>query len=230
MRTAQSPQSLQSVQAGFSEWRGSAPIDTAQHTGSTRRHMPFDREYYRRYYYDPRTAVASRAEMRARARLIAAGAAYVGLPVRRILDAGCGVGLLGRELTRSLPRAEYTGLEVSEYLCRRYGWRRGRIEEHRARSPYDLVICYDVLQYLDTSHAVRALANLARLTRGLLYFSALTRADFARNCDRARTDPDVHLRSARWYRTRLGRHFREAGLGLWLRRGAPLTLWELESQ
>jgi 2-polyprenyl-3-methyl-5-hydroxy-6-metoxy-1,4-benzoquinol methylase len=192
--------------------------------------MPFDREYYRRYYYDPRTAVASRAEMRARARLIAAGAAYVGLPVGRILDAGCGVGLLGRELRRALPRAAYTGLEPSEYLCRRYGWQQGRLEEYRARSPYELVICYDVLQYLDAAHAERALRSLARLCRGMLYFSALTRGDFERNCDRARTDPEVHLRSARWYRTRLARHFREAGLGLWLRRGAPLTLWELESQ
>ncbi|MFZ1099120.1 MAG: hypothetical protein WAN26_06915, partial [Steroidobacteraceae bacterium] len=54
----------------------------------------FDREYYRRYYYDPRTAVVSRAEMRARARLIAAFAAHAGLPVRRILEAGCGTGLL----------------------------------------------------------------------------------------------------------------------------------------
>jgi len=192
--------------------------------------MPFERDYYRRYYFDPRTAVATRAEMRARARLIAAATAYAGLPVRRMLDAGCGVGLLGRELQRALPRAAYTGLEVSEYLCRRYGWRRGRIEEHRARVPYDLVICYDVLQYLERAHAVRALANLARLTRGMLYFSALTRADFARNCDRERTDADVVLRSARWYRARLGRHFRELGLGLWVRRGAPLTLWELESQ
>jgi 2-polyprenyl-3-methyl-5-hydroxy-6-metoxy-1,4-benzoquinol methylase len=192
--------------------------------------MPFDREYYRRYYHDPRTAVATRAEMRARARLIAAAAAYAGLPVRRILDAGCGVGLLGRELKGALPRAEYTGLEVSEYLCNRYGWRRARLEEYRARAPYDLVICYDVLQYLDTPSAQRALVNLARLSRGLLYFSALTRGDFARNCDRARTDPQVHLRAAHWYRTRLARHFREAGWGLWLRRGAPLTLWELESQ
>jgi len=192
--------------------------------------VAFERDYYRRYYFDPRTAVATRAEMRARARLIAAATAYAGLPVRRMLDAGCGVGLLGRELQRALPRAEYTGLEVSEYLCRRYGWLRGRIEEHRARVPYDLVICYDVLQYLETPHAVRALANLARLTRGMLYFSALTRADFEHNCDRKRTDADVLLRSARWYRARLARHFREAGLGLWVRRGAPLTMWELESQ
>jgi SAM-dependent methyltransferase len=192
--------------------------------------MLFDRDYYRRYYYDPRTAVATRAEMRARARLIAAFVGHLGLPVRRILEAGCGTGLLRAELKRLLPRAHYTALEASEYLCRRHGWRYGRIEEFRARTPFDLVICYDVLQYLDRAHAARALRNFARLTRGALYFSALTSGDLARNADRRRTDADVHLRSARWYRSRLARHFREAGLGFWLRRGAPLTLWELESE
>ena len=191
--------------------------------------MTFGPEYYRRFYYDARTAVATRAEMRARARLIAAFVAHVDLPVRRILEAGCGTGVLRRELMKLLPRAQYVALESSEYLCRRYGWRRGRIEDYRARAPFDLVICYDVLQYLDDARAARALANFARLTRGALYFSALTRGDFERNCDRRRTDADVHLRSATWYRKRLERRFREAGLGLWLRRGAPLTLWELES-
>jgi SAM-dependent methyltransferase len=191
--------------------------------------VQFDRAYYQRYYYDARTAVATRAEMRARARLIAAFVAHLGLPVRRILEAGCGTGLLRAELTKLLPRAHYTALEASAYLCRRHGWRHGRIEEFRAREPFDLVICYDVLQYLDGAHAARALRNFARLTRGVLYFSALTRADLARHADRERTDADVHLRSARRYRTRLRRHFREAGLGFWLRRGAPLTLWELES-
>jgi len=191
--------------------------------------MPFDRDYYRRYYYDPRTSVATRAEMRARARLIAAFVAHLGLPVRRILEAGCGTGLLRAELRRLLPRAHYTALEASEYLCRRHGWRHGHIEEFSTRVPYDLVVCYDVLQYLDGAHAARALRNFARLTRGALYFSALTRGDLERNADRERTDADVHLRSARWYRTRLARHFREAGLGFWLRRGSPLTLWELES-
>jgi SAM-dependent methyltransferase len=191
--------------------------------------MQFDRDYYQRYYYDPRTAVATRAEMRARARLIAAFVAHLGLPVRRILEAGCGTGLLRAELRQLLPRAHYTALEASEYLCRRHGWRHGRIEEFSARARFDLVVCYDVLQYLDREGAERALRNFARLCRGALYFSALTRGDLARNADRGRTDADVHLRSARWYRTRLGRHFREAGLGLWLRRGAPLTLWELET-
>jgi 2-polyprenyl-3-methyl-5-hydroxy-6-metoxy-1,4-benzoquinol methylase len=194
------------------------------------RRTQFDRDYYQRYYFDTRTAVAGRAEMRARARLIAAFAAHAGLPVRRILEAGCGTGLLRGELLRLLPGAHYVALESSDYLCRRYGWRSGRIEEYRARTKFDLVICYDVLQYLTGPAAQRALANFGRLCRGVLYFSALTRHDYQHNCDQARTDRHVHLRSARWYRARLRRQFSEAGLGFWLRRGAPLTLWELESK
>ena len=192
--------------------------------------MPFGPDYYRRYYFDPRTAVASRQQMQARARLIAALTAHAGLPVRRILEAGCGTGLLRATLRRLLPRAHYVALDSSEYLCRRYGWTHARIEQYRAREPFDLVICYDVLQYLGSAEAARALANFGRLCRGVLYFSALTRFDFQENCDRARTDAAVHLRSARWYRSRLKGRFREAGLGFWLRRGAPLTLWELESK
>jgi 2-polyprenyl-3-methyl-5-hydroxy-6-metoxy-1,4-benzoquinol methylase len=191
--------------------------------------MRFGPEYYRRYYFDPRSAVVSRREMRARARLIAAFTAHAGMPVRRILDAGCGTGLLRAALRPLLPRAHYVALESSAYLCRRYGWLQGRIEDYRARAPFDLIICYDVLQYLEAAAAARALANFGRLCRGVLYFSALTRFDYAHNCDRARTDADVRLRSADWYRTRLRRQFRELGLGLWLRRGAPVTLWELES-
>jgi SAM-dependent methyltransferase len=192
--------------------------------------MRFGPDYYRRYYFDPRTAVASRLEMRARARLVAAFMAHAGLPVRRILEAGCGTGLLRATLTRLLPHAHYVALDSSEYLCGRYGWTLGRIEDYRTRAPFDLVICYDVLQYLESAAAARALANFGRLCRGVLYFSALTRFDWAHNCDRARTDADVQLRSARWYRVRLERQFRETGLGFWLRRGVQVTLWELESR
>ena len=190
----------------------------------------FDREYYRRFYYDPRTAVTSRREMGARARLIAAFADHVGMPVRRVLDAGCGTGMLRAPLARLLPRAEYVGLETSEYLCARYGWERGAIEDYRGAGAFDLVICYDVLQYLEARSAARALGNFGRLCRGVLYFSALTRRDWEWNCDRMRTDSNVRLRSGEWYRTRLGRDFREVGAGFWLRRGTALGVWELESR
>lgn len=191
--------------------------------------VPFNHEYYRRYYYDPRTAVTTPREMQARARLIAAFTDHVGMPVRRLLDAGCGTGLLRTPLKRLLPRAEYVCLEGSAYLCSRYGWEHGLIEEYRSSAAFDLVICYDVLQYLEARAAARALGNFARLCRGVLYFSALTRRDWEWNCDPARTDSNVHLRPAGWYRQRLQRNFREIGAGFWLRRGVPLTVWELES-
>jgi SAM-dependent methyltransferase len=188
----------------------------------------FDREYYRRFYLDPRTAVISRAEMRERAGLIAAYARHIGLPVRSILDAGCGIGLLRAPLKRAFPRASWTGLEYSEYLCQRYGWTRGSLATFRA-DPFDLVVCYDVMQYLDDRTAARAITSLGRLTRGLLYISALTARDWRENCDRTRTDREVHLREAEWYGQRLRRWFRPSGVGFWIRRGAPLTAWEMET-
>jgi SAM-dependent methyltransferase len=189
----------------------------------------FDRGYYEKYYHDSKTAAVSSAEMRARALLIAAYTGHVGLPVKRILDAGCGIGLLRAPLMRALPRAEYTGLEISEYLCERYGWVQGTIDGYRPRTAFDLVICYDVMQYLDDRAAARALANFGRLCRGVLYFSALTTYDWKHNCDQARTDRDVHLRSGEWYRARLARQFHRIGAGFWIRRGVPLVTWELES-
>ena len=190
---------------------------------------PFDRAYYQRFYFNPRTAVTSRLEARNRARLIAAHADYIGLPVRRILDAGCGTGMLRAPLLKQLPRARYTGMETSEYLCERFGWDHGLIQSYKSKTPFDLVICYDVVQYLDSATAKRALANLSRLCRGMLYFTALTKKDWEENCDQSRTDSQVHLRTAEWYRRGLRRYFRDLGSGFWLRRGVPLTVWDLES-
>jgi 2-polyprenyl-3-methyl-5-hydroxy-6-metoxy-1,4-benzoquinol methylase len=191
--------------------------------------MPFDLEYYQRFYFNRRTAVTSKAEMRARARLIAGCVDYIGLPVGKILDAGCGVGLLRAPLLRGLKRASYTGLEFSDYLCRRYGWQQGSIETFRTRERFDLVICYDVLQYLSAAAARRAIANLARLCRGALYFGALTREDWNDNCDQSRTHRIPGLRAGSWYRRQLSSAFRPIGCGMWLKRDLPLTLWNLDA-
>lgn len=188
----------------------------------------FGAAYYRRHYVNPRTAVTSRREMARRAAFIAGFAAYLDLPVRSILDAGCGMGWLRAPLLRRFPRARYVGLEASEYLCARFGWRRGSIGDHRPRAPYDLVVCYDVLQYLDDVEAERAIANLARVTRGAVYFSALTREDWEEHCDQSRTDREVALRPASWYRRRLAGRFVPLGCGMHVKRGVAVQLWELE--
>jgi 2-polyprenyl-3-methyl-5-hydroxy-6-metoxy-1,4-benzoquinol methylase len=190
--------------------------------------MSFDKAYYDRYYRNPRTAVTTRAEMGRRAALIAAATDYLGLPVRRILDAGCGMGLLRAPLLRHLKRAQYTGLEVSEYLAGRFGWQLGALQSWRSRERFDLVVCYDVLQYLQREDARAAIRNLGRLCRGVLYVSALTREDWERNCDQKRTDKVPGIRSAGWYRRELSRDFEPVGCGLWMRHTAPLVCWEMD--
>jgi predicted TPR repeat methyltransferase len=188
----------------------------------------FGPAYFRKFYLNAATRVVTPAEMRVRARLIAAILAQAGIPVRSILDAGCGLGLLRKPFAAVLPRARYTGLEASDYLCARYGWTRGSVTDYAPRKPSDLTVCYDVLQYLGDREAARAIANLGRLTRAALYVSALTREDWRQNCDRTRTDRDVYLRPGDWYRARLKRHFRYLGFGVWLRKGVTPLLWDME--
>jgi trans-aconitate methyltransferase len=188
----------------------------------------FDSSYFRKYYFSAATRVTSAAEMRGRARLIAAILRHAGVPVRRILDAGCGIGLLRKAFAEALPRARYRGLESSDYLCTRYSWTRGSVVDFAPRSPSDLVVCYDVLQYLDDRDAARAIANLAKLSAAALYISALTREDWRANCDKTLTDRAVHLRPGEWYRRRLRRRFNYLGFGVWLRKDVTAILWDME--
>jgi len=188
----------------------------------------FDAAFYKRYYVDRKTRVASRAEAVRLGRFACAYAAYLGFTVSRVLDAGCGLGHFRVPVREFFPRARYVGLETSDYLCRRFGWMQASIAGYAPKEGFDLLLCHDVLQYLDDRSAVRALANLGRLSRGALYFSVLTAEDWRRNADRARTDSGVRLRPAAWYKARLLRHFRPVGGGLLVRRGYDPLLWELE--
>lgn len=188
----------------------------------------FDAGFYQRYYVDPRTRVASRADAVRLGRFVCAYTGYLGFTVKRVLDAGCGLGHLQEPVGEFFPGARYVGLETSEYLCRRYGWVRQGIADYAPGTPFDLVFCHDVLQYLPDREAVRALANLARLCRGAMYFSVLTIEDWRGNADRSRSDSGVRLRPAAWYRGRIARHFRPLGGGLLVRRGYDPLLWELE--
>lgn len=189
---------------------------------------PFTADFYKQFYGNPQTRVTTKQEMHRRATAVAAIVRNLDLKVTRILDAGCGLGWMRAAFVEQYPRATYVGLEVSEHLCSQYGWTRASLADYRPRARFDLIVCYDVLQYLSDAEAVRALANLARLSRGAMYFHAPTVEDWERTADRSCSDGDIHLRPAQWYRSRLRRHFRHAGLGIHLRRGVPLHQWELE--
>lgn len=189
----------------------------------------FDAAFFDRYYVDPATRVADETDGERIGGLVGGVVRYLELPVRRILDAGCGIGLLKDPLLRRFPGASYAGLEVSPYLCERYGWTPGSVADHAAKEPYDLVICHDVLQYLDDRSAARAIANLGRLSRGAVYVSVLTQRDWRRAADQSRTDDAVFRRPGEWYRGRLRRVFRHVGVGVYVRRDLNPILWELET-
>jgi SAM-dependent methyltransferase len=190
--------------------------------------MRFGAGYFNRYYLNSKTRVVTMEEMRSRAALILAALRHAEVPVRSILDAGCGVGLLRKAFKECMPRVRYVGLEISPYLCRRYGWIAGSVIDYRPRASFDLLVCYDVLQYLADPEADAAIANMASLTHAALYLSALTLEDWRDKCDRSRTDGDVHLRSGDWYRRRLKKNFDYLGFGVWLRKGVTAILWDLE--
>jgi hypothetical protein len=180
----------------------------------------FDAAYYRRVYVDRRTRVSSRAAVARLARFVAAYLAYLEIPVRSILDAGCGVGFW-RDAARDLwPRARHHGIEISDYLCRRYGWTRASIVDYKPGRQFDLIVCQSVLQYLSDHDAARAIETLSTLARGAVYLEVPTTEDWRETCDRRRTDGAVHLRPAKWYRRRLDRHFVAAGGGLFVARSA----------
>ena len=59
------------------------------------------------------------------------------------------LGLEGRGvIAEHYPRARYTGIELSEYLCRELGWTQASIADYRGRGSFDLVICCEVLEHL----------------------------------------------------------------------------------
>jgi len=189
----------------------------------------FDAQYYRRFYENPATRAVTVNDATRHARFIAAYLKFLDLPVTRIADIGCGLGRLLKALGKEFPRARALGVEVSEYLCERCGWEHSTVADFHDATGFDLLVCHDVVQYLDDAECSRAIANLARNCRGALVFGVLTTEDWRDNCDQRRTDSEVYMRSAAWYRRRLARSFVSVGGGIYLRRPVRVPLWSLDS-
>lgn len=189
---------------------------------------PFDAAYYAQFYGDPATRVASAESTGRLARFICAYLAYLEVEIETVLDFGCGLGWWRAPVLEAHPQASYTGVEFSAHLCEVHGWTPGSVVDYDHGERADLVVCQGVLQYLDDQQTRAAILNLARHTGRALYLEALTKGDWRDVCDRERTDGEVYLRTATWYRRALSRHFRSCGGGLFVPHRSPVALFELE--
>ncbi|MFD0740453.1 class I SAM-dependent DNA methyltransferase [Lysobacter koreensis] len=186
----------------------------------------YDAAYFDRWYRGP---VARGEEIGGRARLVrkvalavATAEYHLERPIRSVLDIGCGEGPWRAPLLKLRPKLQYLGFDSSEYAIARFGARRNL---HHARfadfahlrpcAPVDLLVCSDVLHYLDTRELDRGLPALGELCGGVAFLETFTREDGI--------DGDTHgfkRRPARFYRQR----FEALGLAalgshLWLSPG-----------
>ncbi len=195
----------------------SAPADT------------FDEAYYQRFYFDKKTSVVDPGHVERLGTFVCSYLQYLRVPVRRVLDVGCGIGLWREVVARHFPNASYHGVEVSDYLCQRFGWERGSVVDYRVSAPYDLVICQGVLPYLSAADLKLALANLGRLSCGALYVEAVSREDWDQGIlDEDLTDPRMFRHRSALYRRGLEAGYTALGGGLWLSRQAEVPLFALE--
>ena len=189
----------------------------------------FDAAYYQRFYFDKKTSVVDQAHVDRLGAFVCSYLKYLRLPVLRVLDIGCGIGLWRDVLAKHYPSARYQGVEYSAYLCERFGWEHGSVVNYRSEVPCDLVICQGVLPYLDAADTKAALHNLGHLSTGALYVEAVAREDWLLDIvDESLTDPRMFKHPAQLYRHGLASGFSELGGGVWLSRHAQVPVFALE--
>lgn len=131
-------------------------------------------------------------------------------PIRSALDVGCGEAAWRSHLISLRPKLQYLGVDQSEYVVRRFGKTRnlhrglvGELDSIQLTGTFDLIVCSDVLHYVEEWEINRGLPEMVRLADGLLFMDVMTEDDGMRG------DFDgFHGRPAAWYRKR----FLKAGL------------------
>jgi len=171
----------------------------------------YDHDYFNRWYRDPNDRVSTRESLVRKVRMAVSVTEFLlGREIRTVLDIGCGEAPWFLILKRLRPNARYTGIDSSDYVVDRFGGERniqrgsiGSLGSMKSIRKSDLVVCSDVLQYIETRDVERGLRAIRKLAGGVAYIEAFTTED-AMEGDRL----DWHDRSAAEYR----RIFRRAGL------------------
>lgn len=169
----------------------------------------YDRDYFDNWYRE--RGISAGAALRRKVALAVAMAEWhLGRPIRSVLDVGCGEGAWRAPLLKLRPKIEYLGFDGSEYAVRRYGRSRnlrlvnfGELEHLRPGPPVDLLLCVDVMHYLDDGELRAGLSAFSDLCDGLAFIETYCAED-----DIEGDMVGFHRRSGDWYR----REFSQAGL------------------
>ena len=163
----------------------------------------YDRAYFDRWYREGGIGGARRLARKV-ALAVATAEYHLERPLRTVLDIGCGEGAWRAPLLKLRPQAKYLGFDSSEYAVSRFGPRRnlhlarfGDFAQLRPCPPVDLLVCSDVLHYLEARELDRGLPGLAELCGGIAFLETFTRED--------RAEGDEHgfrNRPAAFYRRR----------------------------
>jgi Methyltransferase domain len=188
----------------------------------------FDEAYYHRFYESPQTRVVSPDEHGHLANFVVGFARWNKVDLKSVLDIGAGIGLWKQWLEKHDKSIAYTGTEVSQVMCKKHGFLHRDIARWRDRKKHDLIICQGVLQYLPDPDVAPAVANIAAMSRGLIYMEVTTRGDLRDRCDKTRTDADIFVRNGSYYRGIFAKHLVSVGAGLWWVKDKPPPFYELE--
>jgi 2-polyprenyl-3-methyl-5-hydroxy-6-metoxy-1,4-benzoquinol methylase len=188
----------------------------------------FDEAYYHRFYDAPQTRVTSIEEHAHLADFVFAFARHNKIEMKSVLDVGAGIGLWKHYVEKHLKGVQYTGTEVSQVMCKKHGYLHRDIARWRDRKKHDLIVCQGVLQYLPDPDVAPAVANIAAMSRGLVYVEVTTRQDLRERCDTTRTDSDIFVRNGSYYRGILSKHLLSVGAGMWWVKDRPPPFFELE--
>jgi SAM-dependent methyltransferase len=163
----------------------------------------YDRAYFDRWYRGDDSGIGAPEDLERNVALaVAVTESVLAGPLESVLDVGCGEGRWQTVLGRLRPEATYLGIDPSEYVVERYGdtrnLRLGSFEDLRLHvfdEPFDLVVCSDVLHYLDDDAIRAGLPALVERCGGVALLETFTAEDDPEG-DRV----DFRLRSAAWYR------------------------------
>ncbi|HJW96052.1 MAG TPA: class I SAM-dependent methyltransferase [Thermoanaerobaculia bacterium] len=137
----------------------------------------YDRAYFDKWYR--RVRVHSTGEMQRKVAMAVSVCEYfLRRRIRNVLDVGCGEGAWFPHLRTLRPRISYLGFDPSDYAVARFGptrnVRKGSFADLDVDRRYDLVICSDVMHYLNERELKQGLPALVRATGGLAFLEVLT--------------------------------------------------------